>query len=246
MIAVTFALPDESTIFLKSMTDLKRVRAGAVPIYFGKIGDLEVTVFHTGVGEESAQIQLNSFLSKERPQFLISSGFAGGLDPLLKIGSLLLSENYSSPVLLNSAREFFKNKDSIHFGILTTQSLPAESVASKHALFLETKALGVDMETATLARICAQSSIPFLSLRAISDTAFQALPVPFSAWFDPIAQKARPLALLGYLAMHPTLILDFVQFVKGIFQTKKIIGHHLVDLIQFIHSSEEIEIFKSH
>ena len=230
MIAVTFALPDESTIFLKTISDLKLIRPGALPQYFGKIGNSEIAVIHTGVGEESARNQIQEFLKKQRLQFLISSGFAGGLDPELKIGDLLVAENYSSPILIEAARCYLQ----AYFGNLTTQQVAAESVISKQELFLKTKALGVDMETSVIAQSCAETSIPFLSLRAISDTAHQALPVPFEAWFDSVSQKARPLALLRYLALHPARIPDFVQFVKGIFKSKKIMGNQLHGLIQFI------------
>ena len=242
MIAVTFALPDESTVFLKSISNLRTAQPGALPLYFGNLGEEEIAVLHTGVGESSARDRIQSFLAEHRPRFILSSGFVGGLDPRLTIGSLLVATNYSTPDLCVLAQSFFESDPTVYFGGLTTQTDPAESLAAKQSLFLETKALGVDMETAALAQASAGVTIPFLSMRAISDTALQPLPVPFSAWFDPVAHKARPLSLLAYLGAHPGVIPEFVRFVKGIFRSKKIMAAHLHALIGFLSKTGVVHI----
>ena len=231
MIAVTFALPDESGVFLKSIRNLRKVSGGTLPVYFGMLDGLEIAVLHTGVGETSARSCLTRFLSDHRPGLLISSGFAGGLDPSLPIGALVVAENFSSLAPLDLARLFFHNSRSVFFGGLTTQSVPAESVSSKRALSSETGALAVDMETAAIAGFCKAASIPFLSVRAVSDTALQPLPLSFSIWFDSVEQKARVSSLLLYLVAHPALIPDFYRFVCGVFSAKKILAAELRKLI---------------
>jgi hypothetical protein len=55
-----------------------------------------------------------------------------------------------------------------------------------------------------------------LALRAISDTAAQDIPVRAEVWFDTATQRPRPLPLLLYLAAHPSRILPFILFVRGI------------------------------
>ncbi|MEI8340951.1 MAG: hypothetical protein WCH43_05355 [Verrucomicrobiota bacterium] len=234
MIAVTFALPDESDLFLKSICDLRKISGGSLPHYSGTLNGLEITVLHTGVGEASTRARLAAFLSENRPVFLISSGFAGALDPALKIGSLVVSLNYSSRELLEAALIYFKTHPGVYFGGLTTQTIPAESIFSKQSLADQTGALAVDMETSVISAACFEASIPFLSLRAISDTANQPLPVPFAAWFDSKDQKARPSSLLLYLTLHPGVIPDFVRFVRGVFQSKKILASRLGDLIGYL------------
>jgi len=239
MIAVTFALPDESGVFLKSISDLRPDSGGALPVYFGKLDGLEIAVLHTGVGMESAKDRLTTFLSVHRPDFMISSGFAGGLDPALQIGALVVANNYSSEALVESTRHFFLKNRSVYFGFLTTQKIPAESIASKSSLAFQTGALAVDMETSAIAAACAAESVPLLSLRAVSDTALQSLPIPFSVWFDPVAQKARPSSLLLHLAMHPAGIPDFVRFVRGVFRAKKIMATHLRNLIVYLDKNDQ-------
>lgn len=234
MIAVTFALPDESGVFLKSIDVTRTVSDGSLPLYFGTLDGLEIAVLHTGVGAVSARARLDGFLSDYGPGLIISSGFAGGLDPLLQIGALMISTNYSSSPLMDAARLFFNETPSVYFGLLTTQEIPAESVSSKRSLASQSGALAVDMETSAIASACAEASIPLLSMRAISDTSLQSLPVPFSAWFDSVKQKARPSSLLLYLAMHPAVIPDFVRFVRGVFRSKKIMASRLRDFIAYL------------
>ena len=77
-----------------------------------------------------------------------------------------------------------------------------------------------------------------ISLRGISDISTQALPIPFSIWFDPEAQKPRPAALLLYLFRHPTTIPVFIRFVRGVFEAKKTLASGLVDLIGVVHKAD--------
>ena len=234
LIAVSFALPDESGIFLRALHDVHVIRPGNLPVLLGKLGDLEIAVFHTGVGRDSAGIMTGRFLSSHSPSLVISSGFAGGLDPKIRIGGLVLAENFTDPLLLATARLCFDADPAVFFGALTSQLFPAETISEKEHLAATTGAIAVDMETGWIREICQKSNIPLLSLRGISDTAKQSLPVPFSTWFDNQNQKARPFSLVLYLLLHPSAIAPFVRFVRGVFQTKKRIADVLVQVIQML------------
>ena len=81
MIAVTFALPSESSDFRRLLSERHH----------------QVAILHTGVGERICCQRLEPFLDSQPFDFLISSGFAGGVEPSLGVGDLLLAENYSDP-----------------------------------------------------------------------------------------------------------------------------------------------------
>jgi adenosylhomocysteine nucleosidase len=169
------------------------------------------------------------FLGSHTPQLLVCSGFAGGLDPKIQTGEVVVADNVSTPSLLDTARSCF-SKD-VFFGALTSQLAPAETISEKQHLAATTGALAVDMETGWILEVCKAAGIPLLSLRGISDTALQSLPVPFSAWFDAQNQKARPVSLILYLLFHPAAIPPFVRFVRGIFKAKKLLSEALVKWI---------------
>jgi adenosylhomocysteine nucleosidase len=220
MIAVTFAVAEESRDFAQA------ARAAGLP----------VRILHTGVGESVCRERFQAFFADgPAPKLLISSGFAGGLDPALPIGGLVLSTNFSDERLLKKLAAFLENPPfQFHCGILTTQARVIESAAEKHAIFTQTGAGAVDMETAHLFAECQARGIPVLSLRAISDTATQAMPVPHAVWFDAAKQQPRILALLGWLVMHPAAIPAFARFVRGISLTRRQLTRGLLAVVPLL------------
>jgi adenosylhomocysteine nucleosidase len=212
MIAVTFALPQESRAFRRAMRHPRASSAG--PFTLGEIGRHQIILAHTGVGLDAAEDATKTLLRAHGPRLVIATGFAGGLDPGLVIGDLVLATNFSSPELLErslpvaDARSFF--------GAITSQAWALESVAHKADIAQQTKALAVDMETAAVAELCCAANVPLLAVRAISDTAKQALPVPFDQWFNIEEQRPRPGRLAAFLVKNPGRILPFTRFVAGL------------------------------
>ena len=96
MIAVTFALPAESAEFVHLLSNKSRADRNGVTTIRGKIEDRAIEVLHTGVGEKVCRQRLGKFLQDQQFDCLISAGFAGALDNDLKIGDLLLAENFST------------------------------------------------------------------------------------------------------------------------------------------------------
>ena len=227
MIAVTFALPQESQDFRHALHHASAVGGGR--FLLGNLGPEEVLLGHTGVGPAAAAENAAALLAFARPRMLISTGFAGGLDPRLATGDLLLAENFSAPALLAQSRAL--TGDRAFTGALTSQPHAAESVAEKAALHRATGALGVDMETASVAAACARAGVPLLAVRAISDPARESLPVPFAEWFDLAAQRPRPFALVRYLAHHPTHLGPFVRFVRGLTPARRAFTRFVCDFI---------------
>lgn len=214
MIVVTFALPQESRDFRHLLRHASAVEPGRSLL--GNVGAEEVRLAHTGVGPAAAAEHVAALLAAHRPRLLLSTGFAGGLDPRLATGDLLIATNVSTPALVARSRALLADDVRAHFGALTSQPRPAESAAEKAALARASGALGVDMETAAIAAACARAGVPLLAVRAISDPAREPLPVPFAEWFDLAAQRPRPLALVRYLAHHRAQIRPFVRFVRGL------------------------------
>lgn len=214
-IFVTFALPEESRDFRKA------VGGGAHP---------NIRVEHFGVGPAMAAKRLNSLLAGPKPRLLICAGFAGGLDPKLRTGDLVVAENLSTPELLARVRAVVPTATPFVFGSILSRTLPVESVADKAALHRETGALAVDMESEAVAAACRAAGVPLLVVRTISDPADAALPVPFADWFDVQGQRPRVLGLLKYLATHPSHILPFAKFARGLKPARQSLTQFLLGL----------------
>lgn len=196
MIALTFALPSESSDFRRLLDDRQR----------------EIAIFHTGVGKKICRQRIEPFLDSQPFAFLISSGFAGSVDPSLGVGDLLLAENFSDPALLARARELLI----CHVAKLATVERVVESVAEREAFARQHNAAAVEMETQWIAAACATRKIPFLSLRVISDTVAAPFPAPPQVLFDLERQRTPSMRLLGYLLRHPAGIVRLIHFARQI------------------------------
>ena len=231
MVAVTFALPQESRDFRHALRHATAVGAAPQTLLLGNIGLEEVLTGHTGVGPAAAAEGIAALLAYHRPRLLISTGFAGGLDPRLATGDLLIATNFSAPALVAQSRALLGGGAHAFFGALTSQPHPAETVAEKSALAATTGALGVDMETASIAAACARAGVPLLAVRAFSDSALEPLPVPFAEWFDLAGQRPRPLSLVKFLARHPAQISPFARFVRGLTPARRTFTRFITDFI---------------
>ncbi|MDQ3546363.1 MAG: hypothetical protein M3429_07590 [Verrucomicrobiota bacterium] len=196
MIAVTFALAHESADFRRLLADRTR----------------EVAILHTGVGEKICRQRIAPFLDSQPFDFVISSGFAGGVDPSLGVGDLLLAENFSDPALLARIRRLLPAQ----VVRLATVDRIVETVAERAQFARAYGAAAVDMETQWIAEACVERKIPFLALRVISDTAAAPFPAPPRVLFDLERQRTSPQQLLGYLLRHPGAIGRLIRFSRQI------------------------------
>ncbi len=96
MIAVTFALPAESSEFLSRLKDKSRADRNGIRVIRGKIDDRDIEILHTGVGEKVCRQRVEKFLQDHQFDLLITTGFAGALNDELQPGDLLLAKNFST------------------------------------------------------------------------------------------------------------------------------------------------------
>jgi adenosylhomocysteine nucleosidase len=205
MIAVTFALPAESADFVRRLDKRSLISREGVESIRGRLHGKLVAVIHSGVGKMVCRQRMEVMFRREKFDWLISAGFAGALEPELRVGHLLVAENYSNPKLL-AAHQRELTSDTIFLGKLATVPRVIESVAQRETLNKRTGAAAVDMETETIAEICQAHDLPMLSLRAISDSAVEAFPAPAHVLFDLAKQKTDFFRLGSYLLTHPSAL----------------------------------------
>jgi len=194
MIAIAFALEFESTCF-RARHD-PRLRVGV-----WLLGEM-------GLG---AAERLERRLHDNVPALLISAGFAGGLQPGLNAGDLILGENHSDPDVVSK----LSLNDGWHVGCVSTAEGILERAEDKRLLGMRTGCLAGDLETAHLARICAERGLPMLSVRCISDTVEDDLPIPANILLSPRTGRPDPLALFRYLISHPSSVAGFNKLLKN-------------------------------
>ena len=116
---------------------------------------------------------------------LISWGMAGGLDPALAAGTILLPSEVISRAgtALMTARYWRERLSAaltahrlVACGKLLTSSRAILSIADKAAAFRDTGAAAVDMESLAVAEVAGSHELPFIAVRVIVDTAADILP----------------------------------------------------------------------
>jgi adenosylhomocysteine nucleosidase len=108
---------------------------------------------------------------------LVSFGLAGGLDPELRPGAVIVP----SVVLSDGAAFRADAALAERFGGLTGHTLlagldVAADAATKQRLYATTQAQAVDLESGAVARVAAAHRLPFVVVRAICDPAERDLP----------------------------------------------------------------------
>ena len=229
MIALSFALPEESKDLLRRIENRKRSGLSRLPVFTGSLAGHEVAILHTGMGMDSATARAGEFLASHTPRLWIAAGFGGALASDLGIGDIVTASNFSDPALLERIASL-----PARTGQLITIRHALETAAGKRSLGHHTGALAVDMETAAVHRLCAARPIPMLAVRAISDTASDDLPVPSAIWFDLRRQQPRPARLVAYLALHPGRIAPFARFVGGLSPARACLTDYLCQAISLV------------
>jgi adenosylhomocysteine nucleosidase len=134
---------------------------------------------------------------------LISVGLAGGLDPALAAGTLLVPRAVLSDGRLLACDEALRAPlagDSIP--CLFAAETVVASAAEKLRLWRTTGAGVVDLESGEVAQVAIAAGIPFAVLRAVCDPASRNLPVAAVMALDPQG-RISALRMAGILARDP-------------------------------------------
>lgn len=116
---------------------------------------------------------------------LMTFGMAGGLDPALKSGSVVIPcELLSADGARYPACRLWRERVAaavsplcaVTEGNLLTSTHAIDTPAEKTAALRSTGAAAVDMESAAVAEVAARHNLPFIAVRVIVDTAADILP----------------------------------------------------------------------
>ena len=93
----------------------------------------------------------------------------GAVADELRVGDLIVDENFSDPALLVNAERILSNRQPRRIKLFTSTSI-IDSIAERNEIARSSGAAAVDMETGAIVAVCNAHRVPLLSLRAISDT----------------------------------------------------------------------------
>lgn len=189
------------------------------------LSDFNVLVRATGnrAGESSASaLQLIECGATA----LVSFGFAGGLDPILKSGSLVIPRQVIDGAALYRCDEALVER----FGgstvdLLTGAHEIASTIRTKAVLHHTTGAAAVDMESVGVARVAMAQSVPFAVMRAVSDPADRDLPPASLVAIDSLGRIMLG-QVLASLLRQPAQIVDMVRLASNAAAARRSLSKH--------------------
>lgn len=224
MLMIAAALEDELEPAKRLCTDMKRVAAGKAKLWQARRNGERICFLKTGVGPRRSAENFTLAVRALRPSRALVIGYAGALDPGLKLGSLVAVERAIEIRLRDEAPSWDDVQVEGEFeltgfeplvqaaqsaelntrsgDVLTSRYVLGEP-AHKRRLYERFRALIVDMETAALARAARAESVPLSCIRAVSDEAGDSFLAPFA--HDPaggFATRAKKLLDTGMVETY--------------------------------------------
>jgi adenosylhomocysteine nucleosidase len=176
----------------------------------------------SGMGPRRAAVASRALLENGATA-LLSWGCAGGLDPKLSPGGLLLPKTVitSDQILYHvdaTWHESLCNRLKGHVAFQTEPVVESATVvrtpAGKVILFRKTGAIGVDMESAAVAAVAQEVGVPFMVVRAVADSADTTIPDSALNAVDEFGRLSL-LKLIQGLAKDPTELLALVRIARN-------------------------------
>jgi adenosylhomocysteine nucleosidase len=232
MIAVTFALPAESSDFLRRLGNKSRADRNGLRVVGGTIDHRSVEVLHTGVGENICRQRIGKFLENKKFDFLISTGFAGSLNHELQVNDLLLAKNFLT-LDPKSAQSSLSNVSIYAANMLTVPAM-IDSNEERERIARESGVSAIDMETQFIAGACGAHGIPMLSLRVVTDSPTQPFPAPPNILFDVQRQRTHIVAFAKFFLTHPRRVPTLIQFARRIARARKTLSNALIEIARRI------------
>ncbi|MEA1983071.1 MAG: 5'-methylthioadenosine/adenosylhomocysteine nucleosidase [Campylobacterota bacterium] len=196
-IAIMGAMPEEITPILKIIGEYKTTEYAGNSYYEATYKGCELVIAHSKIGKVFSTLTASTMIEHFGCEKLLFSGVAGGINPSLKIGDLIVASKLSQhdlditafghPMGFVPGGSVFVEADkelialskvvalelgkTVQEGIIATGDQFVHSEVIKDEIVKNFNADALEMEGGSVAVVCNALDTPFFILRAISDTA---------------------------------------------------------------------------
>lgn len=164
----------------------------------GRLGDNEIILWRCGIGKVNAAVGTMRLVQEHRPDAIISTGLAGGIDPHMQVMDVLAATQcvyhdvdcgtslacvygqvQGLPARFDADTRLFDHTFDVPLGsgerLMTGLICTGDQFITDRERQNDIKrhfpdGLACDMESAAIAQTCYLQGVPFMSLRVISDT----------------------------------------------------------------------------
>ena len=215
-IGIATAMGSEKALIEKLLGNIRSVALKDRTFLIGALGRHEIVLGETGIGKVNAAIGAMELVREFSPDFVMSTGVAGGLDSSLRVMDIVVASEVAYhdvdcgpgneygqvqglPTRFPCDRRLLAHALSLKNDASRTVSgliCSGDRFISKpaHLAVIKSyfpKALAVDMESGALAQVCYLLGVPFLSFRILSDTPHGTDRfAQYSNFWDAVAERA--------------------------------------------------------
>ncbi len=222
MIGIIGAMSVEVEQLKKRMVDpVKKVISG-IEFISGTLDGAEAVAAKCGIGKGFAAICTQTMILNYKPDAIINTGVAGTLTKKLSVLDVAVSsavvqhdmdtsplgdpeglipgfenvEIYADNVLKKQACQAI-NSLGVHCetGVIASGDCFVASKEKKQHLVTQFSAIACEMESGTIAQTCCINNVPFVIIRAISDSADGAAEMDYPAFVDKAAVLSQKIVL---------------------------------------------------
>lgn len=188
-------------------------------------GSAGIRRYITGMGRDNAEHAIATAIAEIRPRLVLTCGFAGGLNPILKSNEIVFSSEEGTELheTLNRA-----GATPVSFFCARRVAITAEE---KQRLWRGMGADAVEMESESIREYCREREIPAATVRVISDTALEDLPLDFNTLLSP-AHKIHYGKLTWALVRAPFKLAELLAFQQKTVDAAKSLGEFLTKVLQ--------------
>lgn len=227
-IAVIGAMEEEVQLLREALQNVQTEKIAGTEYTTGTHEGQDVVLMKSGIGKVSAAMSTAILLDRFKPTVVINTGSAGGYDPTLKVGAIVISDEVrhhdvdarvfgyeigqvpqmpagfkSDSKLIQVAKDAVEAVGEHEYGVGLICSgdvfmSDPERVELVRGQFPTMKA--VEMEAAAVAQVCYQFGTPFVVIRALSDIAGKQSNISFDE-FLPVAAKHSTQVVLKAIEM---------------------------------------------
>jgi len=236
-VGLVFALGMEASGLAQRMSGVIRISGAG---FVGREGGIEgrrVVAIEAGVGRKAAEHGARALIAGHRPKWIISAGFAGGLDPRLELGDIVMASAVADldgrelEIDINVDPAALAQSPRLHIGRLITVDRVIREAKEKKRLGAERQAIAVDMESMAVAEVCRQEKVRFMVVRVISDSVARELPRDIDYLVKHRTTAGRLGAAARAVLRRPSSVRDMWQLKEDALRASDRLGSFLVGVI---------------
>jgi len=242
---IVFALRIESGGLEDLLEQKSLIQAAGFTVCQGKLKQRRVALAISGAGRKQAAQAADALISGHQPAWVISAGFAGGLNSQLKRHDILVADRLADvsghhlAIDLPGDPAALAKAPGVHVGRLLTADRVVRLPDEKQSLGREHDALAVDMETFGVAEACRDRGVPLLSVRVIHDAVDDALPKDVEKLLTQKSTAARLGAAVGAVWRRPGSIKDMYALRENALAASDRLAEFLAGMIEGLGASPD-------